>query len=138
MIHLEKRARTIKETPIVKRVIVSLNRLPGVWCGRNNVGKLPDQYGNWVTFGLGVGSPDVVGLVTLGGPRFPIAVPFGVEVKTEARLKKDKDHQLTQEAWRRLARSRGMLCGLVTSDDQAVTLVEGFRVEMTRRLLVLG
>ena len=29
---------------------------------RNNVGKLPDKQGRWVTYGLGVGSSDLIGV----------------------------------------------------------------------------
>jgi hypothetical protein len=29
---------------------------------RNNVGKLPDAQGRWVTYGLGVGSADLIGI----------------------------------------------------------------------------
>ena len=29
---------------------------------RNNVGKLPDAQGRWVTYGLGVGSSDLIGV----------------------------------------------------------------------------
>jgi len=140
VIELPKRDKRVVETPIVKRVIVRLNRLPNVWAARNNVGELPARHHDgWIRFGLGDGSPDVVGVITIGGPRFPIGVAFGVEVKTpHRRLSRDGAHGKNQEAWRRLATSRGMLCGLARSEDEAETLVEGFRVEMTRRLLVLG
>ena len=29
---------------------------------RNNVGKLPDRLGRWVTYGLGIGSSDLIGI----------------------------------------------------------------------------
>lgn len=138
MIALPRREKKIKETPLVKVIETTLNRTAGVWAMRNNVGALEDRHGRWVTFGLGTGSPDIVGVITLAGPRFPLAVAFGLEVKTPHARNAHPEVQAGQEAWRGLAVRRGMLCEKVTSEAEAVAAVEAFRVECTRRLLVLG
>lgn len=50
----------MSETRVVKEVRVEAS-LKGARLFRNNVGKLPDQNGRWVEFGLCPGSSDLIG-----------------------------------------------------------------------------
>ncbi len=131
MIELPRRAKKVKETPLVTAIETLLNRIEGVWAFRNNVGALEDPHGRWVHFGLGTGSPDIVGQITIPGP---IACGFGLEVKTFHARNAHPEVQAGQEAWRNLAAARGMLCAKVTSEDQAREAVEWFRAEFLRRV----
>ena len=49
------------EADIVRSIMLALSKgTVRLW--RNNVGKLPDAQGRWVTYGLGVGSSDLIGV----------------------------------------------------------------------------
>lgn len=151
MLQLPDRVERTTETPLVRRCLITLNRLPGVRVMRNNSGKSPcacppcrarlcrrcfPRLVRPIAFGLGYGSPDIVGLITIGAT-LPIGVAFGLEVKVAERRANHKEARKRQGAWRGAAIRRGMLCDEVTSEAEAVAAVEGFRVEMTRRVLVL-
>jgi hypothetical protein len=138
MIALPRRPKKIKETPLVKAIETALNRMPGVWAMRNNVGSLEDKHGRWVTFGLGTGSPDIVGAITLSPVgALPVAVAFGLEVKTPHARNAHPEVQAGQRAWRGLAERRGMQCAKVTSEAEALDAVRSFRSELVSRLAVL-
>lgn len=136
MIEIPAKRVRASETPIMNAALLALNRLPRVKAMRNNVGKLEDATGRWVTYGLGDGSPDIVGIITIGTERFPIACAFSIEIKRPGGYTKP-DRLRLQEAWRRAAVKRGMLSELAFSADEAVAIVERMRLEYTRRLLVL-
>lgn len=153
MLLLPDRPKKETETPLVRRCITAINRLPNVRAARNNSGKSPCacrlcrvklcrgcfvRLVRPILFGLGLGSTDIVGLITIGPPDLPIGVAFGLELKVEERRTNHKDTRKRQAAWRSVAIRRGMLCAEVVSVHEAVTAVEGFRLEMTRRVLVLS
>lgn len=131
------------ETVILKRAMVAVNRLPDVRCSRNNNGRSPKPCGGCfpklcqrcaarlkypILFGLGDGSPDLVGIITLRGVTvLPLA--FGLELKRPG-----GEAAKHQELWHRQARAKGMLVAVVTSDVEAVKAVEVFRAEYTNRL----
>lgn len=75
---------------------------------RNNVGELLDSRGRAVTFGLAIGSADLIGILAPTG-RF-----FALEVKVPGR--KAKPHQ---ETWLSLVRSLGGFAAVVTSVEEA-------------------
>jgi hypothetical protein len=79
---------------------------------RNNSGKLPDRNGRWITYGLGLGSPDLVGFLVPSG-RF-----LGLEVKVPG--KKPTPEQV---AWHRAASEAGALVAVVTSVAEALEVV---------------
>lgn len=110
------------ETTIQGEAIAALNRLPGVRVARNNVGRLRDRNGAWVTYGLGVGSPDVVGIYT---HRSGHALAFGVEFKTSTgRVSHD------QELWHAAMKRRGLPTFLARSPEEACTQVETWCAEV--------
>ncbi len=128
MIELPRRAKKTKETPIVTAIETALNRIPGVWAFRNNVGALEDPHGRWVTFGLGTGSPDVVGYITIDGPDGPAAgLPcgFGLEVKTPHARNAHPEIQAGQEAWRGLARDRSVGAARSSRQPRQIVVAQG-------------
>ncbi len=54
------------ETALVKACLQYLNMVAGALARRNNTGKLIDRTGRPVTFGLGVGSSDIIGCLPGG------------------------------------------------------------------------
>lgn len=124
--------RPITETDVLKRILEALAHEPGVRAARNNVGTLTDLRGIPVTYGLGNGSPDVVGIMTFGRA-LPIAIAFGVEVKKPG--KKAEPHQ---RAWHAVAKRRGMYVGVATSEEEAVTFVRSLRDVMRRAIMIVG
>lgn len=80
---------------------------------RNNVGVLRDERGVPVRYGLGIGSPDLVGLLTATGR------VFCLEVKQPG--KKATTHQL---AWARACRARGGFCATVHSAEEAMAALD--------------
>lgn len=143
MIALPERKRRVNETSIVRKALVALNRIPGVRATRNNVGRSPCACGQCaprlcqrcrarltrpISFGLGVGSPDVVGIYTLRLPSGGvIAIPFGLEFKRPG-ARTEKKHAADQAAWMRVAEARGFLCRQVTSEREAMLAV-GWMIE---------
>jgi hypothetical protein len=115
------------ETTIQGEIIAALNRLPGVRVARNTVGRLRDRNGAWVTYGLGVGSPDVVGIYTWRR-RFTsqtLSIAFAVEVKTPTgRVSHD------QELWHAAMKRRGLPTFLARSPEEACTQVETWCAEV--------
>lgn len=82
------------ETQITKHIIDAL--APWCWLRRNHVGRVQDKHTNrWHTFGLGKGSPDLVGYtkvkITPEMVGKQVAVFTGIEVKTNKGI--IADHQ---------------------------------------------
>lgn len=141
-----------RESAIVRRCIVSLNRLPRVRAARNNTGKSPvackvckmhlckrckPRLTYPISFGLGEGGADIVGFVAVGTYEAPLPMWFGIEVKTPHARTAHPEIRRLQEIWRRAAAKLGVLTAEVTSHLEAVERVEGFRVEYTRRVVSL-
>lgn len=91
---------------------------------RNNVGKLKDARGVWVTYGLGVGSCDLVGIVAPSGRL------FAVEVKTE-----DGKTTPEQEAWIAMINRFGGVAGVARSVDEALAIVDKATAEDVSRAI---
>ena len=106
------------ERDIVREILVALNRIPDVRATRNNVGRIEDSRGVPVTFGLGEGSPDLVGVITFGGPSHPFAIAFAIEVKQPGRYP-----TRIQRAWHKVAARRGMLTETCRDAGEAVDFV---------------
>lgn len=132
------------ETDITICSIAAINRIPGVRAARNNVGTLRDARGIPVTYGLGDGSPDIVGVITFGGPEsasmrlrafLPIALAFGLEMKRPRELG-GRGPERNQRAWHHVARRRGFDVGVARSEGAAVRfvqeLIEAYAERLTR------
>ncbi len=116
----------MSETAIVAAIRDAISALPGVLLWRNNSGRLQDARGRWVTYGLGVGSADLVGAVTVGHsvpwPDGTSARFFALEVKTD-RGKTTKE----QECWARAVRNIGGFVATVRSVDEAMAALQRCR-----------
>jgi hypothetical protein len=125
-----KRDRRRNETrDLTHPTVVALNKIPGVWASRNNNGHAVTRNGFPITYGLGVGSADVVGCravllyksataFTPGGSVM-VCLFFALEVKWEG--KKSSPAQL---AWQNRLRSLGATVAVVHSVEEAVGVVE--------------
>jgi hypothetical protein len=80
---------------------------------RNNIGKLQDITGRWVTYGLAVGSSDLIGIRSDG--RF-----LSVEVKAGRRKTTTE-----QAAWLSMIREMGGIAGVAHSVEEALALIRG-------------
>lgn len=106
-----------EETALLHAIlqVLRLSRKGLFW--RNNTGALRTMGRGgrifYIKFGLGVGSPDIVGILAPSG-RF-----FGLEVKTPAgRLSKE------QTAWHKAAQSKGAYVGVARSAADAFAALE--------------
>lgn len=98
------------------RLDVAAALAPYVVLFRNHNGSLPDpKTGGWVTFGLGEGSPDLIGWRIL---QTGIAQFVGLEVK----LPGEKPRKL-QRHWIKSINDAGGLAGSVTSSEEAIALL---------------
>ena len=80
---------------------------------RNNTGKLQDRTGRWVTYGLGVGGADLVGMLR-GSGRF---VAFEVKMPN-GRVTPE------QVAWHRVVNASGGYAVIVRSVGEAMAALE--------------
>jgi hypothetical protein len=99
----------VNETQISLAVREALLASGRVILWRNNTGKLQDRTGRWVTYGLGVGGADLVGILK-GSGRF---VAFEVKVPG-GRISPE------QEAWHRVVNASGGYARVVHSVDEAM------------------
>ena len=92
---------------------------------RNTVGHATeyDERGRarHITYGLGPGSPDVVGVLTVGG----VGVWLGIEVKSPTGRVRPE-----QAAWLAAGAARGMVTGVARSADDARALVDAARARL--------
>jgi hypothetical protein len=114
------------EQTIQQRIRLACSRGPTrLW--RNNVGRLLDQNGRMVTFGLCPGSADLIGYRTVeiteedvraAGGRLRLAVFAAVEVKAErGRVRPE------QTAWLEHVRAAGGLAGIARSVEDAAAIL---------------
>lgn len=106
----------MSESTILKQILLALGDQADFICWRNNTGKLADATGRWVTYGLGVGSADIIGVLAPWG-RF---VAF--EVKTAKGKQRDQ-----QVAWQAAVRSNGGSYYIVRSVDDALRALRSAR-----------
>ena len=129
---LRKPKREPSETSIVSHARAALNQLPGVNFARNNVGGMHNASGQFVTFGLGAGSADLIGSVTVHvcvpcAPRNPfrnvtIARAVALEFKRPGKV-----NTPDQDAWAAQRRAIGWHVETVTSVEEAIAAVERAR-----------
>jgi hypothetical protein len=98
------------ETIIQREILLRLSAIPGVRLFRNQVGCAHLQDGRWLSAGLGVGSADLVGWITVDQR----AVFLAVEVKRPG--EKPTAHQ---KAWLGTLSRMGGIAICATSADEA-------------------
>jgi hypothetical protein len=91
---------------------------------RNNVGRLLDQQGRMVTFGLCPGSADLVGFTTV--TITPEMVGQTVAIFTAVEVKAERGRATPQQtAWLEHVRSAGGRAGIARSVDDARCIIMG-------------
>ena len=89
----------MSETPILKRIQIAVAKL-GVKIFRNNVGTLRDERGRYVSYGLCVGSSDLIGwFPTVVTPQMvgrKVAIFIAIEIKTETGVATFEQYQFIQ------------------------------------------
>lgn len=101
------------ESQTLAKVLDALSRSPHGLFWRNNSGKLQDVRGRWVSFGLGLGSPDIVGILKPSG-RF-----IGIELKSDrGRVTPE------QAAWHRAAAAMGAIVVVAKSVEEVMAVIE--------------
>lgn len=91
---------------------------------RNNVGVLRDVKGNYVQYGLAVGSADLIGWRTVRITRDMVGMSIAQFVALE--VKRPGGHVSPQQrAWLAIAQSAGALVGIVHSVEEARGLMNG-------------
>lgn len=108
------------ESEITAAIRSHVNRLPWARLWRNNTGELEDKRGRWVSYGLGIGSPDLVGIVRRKGG---IGVFVGIEVKRGARKP-----SVNQVEWLKMIDAFGGVSASVNSVDEALEIIAIARV----------
>lgn len=103
----------VSETNLLFAIRDALLATRKVILWRNNTGKLADRNGRWITYGLGVGGADLVGLVK-GSGRF-----FAIEVKAE-----HGELSPEQKAWLDVVERFGGVAGVARSVDEAMSILE--------------
>lgn len=103
------RVAVVSETALMLAIRDALLATGRVLLWRNNCGRLQDRGGRWVSYGLGLGSPDLVGILR------PAGRLVAVEVKVPG--KKPEPHQ---DAWHRAARAAGALVIVAHSVEEAL------------------
>ncbi len=112
------------ETSILQRIRLILGGIHGLKLFRNNVGKLADQFGRWVIFGLCPGSSDLIGwrsiIVTPEMVGKPVAVFVAIEVKAQRGRRSQE-----QKDFIAAVRAAGGIGGFAESPEQAVEVING-------------
>ena len=121
---LRKAKRRNETADLVRPIVVALNKLPGVWASRNNNGHAVTRNGCAISYGLGMGSADVVGVrrvgvYGVGEGSVSCALFFALEVKWPG-----KYSSVTQRAWQERLRSLGATVAVVHSVEEAIGVVE--------------
>jgi hypothetical protein len=84
---------------------------------RNNVGKLPDRYGRFITYGLGIGSSDLIGVKLRADG---VGQMVAIEVKLPG-----KKPTLEQRDFLIMVEAMGGLSGIAHSVQEAKAILSG-------------
>lgn len=108
----------MRESDVLKAIMLALGNQPDFRCFRNNVGALQDVTGRLVKYGLAPGSADLIGILA------PTGRLVALEVKTERRGSKQTPDQ---ENWGRVVREMGGVYEVVRSKEEALNVLEQAR-----------
>jgi hypothetical protein len=104
----------MRETEIVKAIMLALGNEPDFRIWRNNTGRLPDVTGRIVSFGLAPGSADLIGILA------PWGRLIALEVKTH---RKGSSQRENQRAWESVIREMGGVYEVVRSASEALEVL---------------
>lgn len=122
--------KPVREVDIQAAIRAALSKMPDVAIYRNNVGKLQDRFGATVAYGLGVGTADLIGSLTMSvrervtdvhvdSVNRKFARSLAIEVKRPGERPTDD-----QRRWQDHVRAHGWLVGTCHSVDEAVALID--------------
>lgn len=114
-----------KETLIRKKIQITLSNL-GITTWRNNTGKLRNKEGNFVSYGLCVGSSDLIGITPVRITKDMVGKVLGVFIAIELKKeKKDGGKGLTveQENFIRHINEQGGISGIARNEEDAIYLI---------------
>lgn len=117
-----KEGGSVNESSIMDAIRLELGdvtRYPDVWLTRNNCGALQDANGQYVRYGLGPGSGDLVGMFTTSDGR---ALWIEAEIKTQTG--KQSDEQVRRQT---LVEKRGGVYVVLRSVDDAREWIQQLR-----------
>lgn len=115
------------ESDILAEVMAAIGSFGDLWIARNNNGALINEHGRPVVFGLGPGTPDIMGVFCVQTDGEPLGVAVGIEVKRPGeKLSPD------QVRAHKVLRSFGARVFTVYSAADAVAAVEMLRAEFPR------
>lgn len=118
-----------READVLRDVLRAFDGAADVRLWRNSVGTT-EEWGagprgtvqaRHITYGLGPGSPDVVGVLTVGG----VGVWVGIEVKSPTGRVRPE-----QAAWLAAGAARGMVTGVARSVDDARAIIAAGRARV--------
>ncbi len=108
----------MKETEIVKAILLAVGNEPDFRLWRNNVGALPDVTGRVVTYGLAPGSADLIGVLA------PWGRLIALEVKTHRKGSKQTEDQVN---WEKVIHEMNGVYVVVRSAEDARAVLEWAR-----------
>lgn len=112
-----------KETALQNRIRLELSeKVPSLTHFRNHTGCLPDGKGGMVRFGLGAGSPDLVGYKEVLIDSSMVGQTMAVFVGLEIKLPGEKP-RADQRHWLELLAEAGGIAAVVTSPEDAIDAV---------------
>lgn len=103
---------------------------------RNNNGKLQDLTGRWVTFGLGVGTSDLVGFTAIKVEPWMVGRKFAVFTAIECKRpdynfkpsgQREREHLDQQRKFIRLVSNMGGIACFATCPDDVHTAIRLFK-----------
>lgn len=130
---IARRPKRIVEATIQDRIVQALSRMPDVVIHRNLVGTYETVKAGWIRAGLGPGTADLIGWVTIDCTdcdhveHRKIARFMAIEVKIPGGDGKNKDRETEQRAWLDMVRSMGGVAEIVHSEAEAIAVVEEAR-----------
>lgn len=115
----------MSESRVVQEVRANLSNGP-VRLFRNNVGALQDKNGTWVSYGLAVGSSDLIGLRSVTVTPEMVGSKVAIFVALEGKAKHGRTTE-EQDAFLAMVRNAGGIAGVFRSLDDAVDILEGVK-----------
>ena len=115
----------MSESKVVAEVRLALSTGP-VRLFRNNVGALQDKHGQWVTYGLCVGSSDLIGFKAVNITPDMVGSTVAVFVALEG--KTPRGHVTNEQtAFITTVKTMGGIAGIFRSLDEAADILAGVR-----------
>lgn len=125
---IERQVKRDVEHTVQDRILKAVASMPDVRLMRNLVGTYETVKAGWIKAGLGPGTADLVGWITVpcAGTR-TIARFLALEVKMVGGMGKQVEREAEQAAWLDFVRRMGGIGEFVTSAEEACAILEKAR-----------